>query len=369
MLLVRSYFNQTCKFLLAFILTLSALTTFAQADLNSYLKTHHYSFSLDKGFDNAASDTLKQKLENYKLVILGEGGSHYLQFYNPLRLVFIKFLSKNFGMTHFFMETGHSTDILWNKFLETGDTAYLVIYRNPSSIRFWTNFYTYNASLPKSKIVTPLGIDFERICCYCKSLKLLLPNSIPPDKIKNRINLIKNANDTLYNCNYILNLNSQLKKSLEKNKADFQKYFADNFADFDLIVNNNGNCKDVRKNRNKKLAENLLRFDNVLNNSIYYLQIGMAHSPLSYNTTASYINNAPKFKDKVCVINTYCYNCSTPEEQVLNWQLNKIESNILQQLLKYCTTDFTLFDFSDNNEMIKKFRAYGQFLIVAKDQN
>ena len=95
----------------------------------------------------------------------------------------------------------------------------------------------------------------------------------------------------------------------------------------------------------------------------------MAHSILLYKNTASYINNAQKFKNKVCVINTYCYNCSTKEEQILNWLLHKIEEDILKQLLKYCTTDFILFDFSESNEITKKFRAYGQFLIVAKNQN
>ena len=117
------------------------------------------------------------------------------------------------------------------------------------------------------------------------------------------------------------------------------------------------------------MAKNLLRFDNVLNDSIYYLQIGMAHSILLYKNAASYINNTSKFKNKVCVINTYCYNCSTMEEQVSNWQLHKIEEDILKQLLNYCTTDFTLFDFSNNNELTKIFEVYGQFLIIAKNQH
>ncbi len=345
------------------------MTIYAQNDLDQYLNQHHFSFSLDKGFDNTTSDTLKQKLQNYKLVILGEGGSHYLQFYNPLRFVFVKFLNDKFGMTHFFMETGHSTDILWNKFLKTGDTSYLPIYRNQQQLKFWTNLYAYNETHAKSITILPFGIDFERTYNYCKALKLLVPNSIPSEKIKNSIDLIKNANDTLYDCNYILRLNSQLKEELEKNKADFQKYFSTNFDDFELIVNNNGNCKDALKDRNINMAKHLLRFDKVHNDSIYYLQIGMAHSMLLYKNVASYINNAPNFKNKVCVINTYCYNCSTKEEEVLNWQLHKIEADILQQLLPYCTTDFTLFDFSEDNELIQKFKPYGHFLIVAKNQN
>ena len=76
--------SSMAKLILAFILTFASLITHAQSDISQYLKTHNYSFSLDKGFDDATSDTLKKRLSNYKLVILGEGGSHFLQFYNPL---------------------------------------------------------------------------------------------------------------------------------------------------------------------------------------------------------------------------------------------------------------------------------------------
>ena len=96
----------------------------------------------------------------------------------------------------------------------------------------------------------------------------------------------------------------------------------------------------------------------------------MAHSRLSYGGTATYLNNSTNFKNKVCVINTYCYNCLTPQEQVSNWQLNKIENDITNQLLKYCTTDFTLFDFTDESKQTEKYRKYAeQFLIIAKNQN
>jgi len=32
-------------------------------------------------------------------------------------------------------------------------------------------------------------------------------------------------------------------------------------------------------------------------------------------------------------VNTLCYNCSTKEEEVSNWQLHKIEEDILKNLL------------------------------------
>ena len=94
-----------------------------------------------------------------------------------------------------------------------------------------------------------------------------------------------------------------------------------------------------------------------------------AHTILKNKVAATIINNSPKFKDKVCVINLYCYNCSTYKEQVSNWPLKKIEKDILEYFLPYCSSDFTLFDLSDDIELTKKYSDYGQYLIIAKNQN
>jgi hypothetical protein len=357
------------KLISVFILTFSILTTYAQSDISQYLQTHNYSFTLDKGFDEPTADSLKQKLENSKLILLGEGGSHFLKFYEPLRFVWVKFLSENFGMKNFFMEFGHSSDILCNKFLQTGDTSFLPRARFTAIKTFWKRLYSYNATQPKSKQVKSFGIDFERTHSYGKALKSLLPNTDPTEKIKETIDLIKNSNDTLNDCDYVVALNSKLKGAINNNSSDFQKYFSTNFSDVKQIVFNNGSCKNAQRDRNKNMAENFLSFDSKENDKIYYGQLGMAHTILSNKNTASYLNENPKFSNKVSVINTYCYNCSTPEEQVSNWQVHKIEKDILEYFLPFCDSDFTLFDLSDNIELTKKYRAYGQFLIIAKNQN
>ena len=357
------------KLFSAVILMFWALTSTAQQDFDNYIKTHHFAFTLDKGFDQRTSDVLRQKLNGYKLVLLGEGGSHYLQFYEPLRFVWTKFLSSNFGLTNFFMEFGHSSDILCNQFLETGDTNYLPKARFTKNKIFWNNLYHYNSTLLADKRVKSFGIDFERTHSYAKALKFILPNKKSSDKINTAIELIAKSNDTITDCGYVQSLNSRIKDILSKNKEDFKNYFNAKYSDFTKIIENNGSCSDAFKNRNKNMAANFLSYDNTFNDKIYYGQLGMAHTVLINKNTAYYINTSQNFKDKVCVINTYCYNCTTTEEDVSNWQLHKIEKDILQKLLQYCTSDFTLFDFSDINEATDKFRKYGQFLIIAKNQN
>lgn len=347
----------------------SALIIRAQDDIHQYLKSHNYSFSLEKGFDSLATGTLKQKLGNYKLILLGEGGSHFLKFYEPLRFVWVKFLSEHFGLTNFFMEFGHSSDLLCNEFLQTDDTSYLPKARFTAIKTFWNRLYTYNEALPKNKKVESFGIDFERTHSYCRALKLILPGTEPPTNIKASIDLIKNSKADSMDCDYILALNSKLKEAINNNPTEFQQYFLGKFNDLKQIVFNNGSCKDSQRDRNKNMAENFISFDNKQNEKIYYGQLGMAHTILKNKNTAFYLNETSKFKNKVCVINTYCYNCSTPEEQVSNWQVHNIEKDILKYFLPFCNSDFTLFDLTDNIELTKKYSAYGQFLIIAKNQN
>lgn len=354
------------KHISIFILALSTFTTHAQTGISQYLQAHHYSFTLEKGFDQPTTDTLQQKLGAYKLILEAEGGSHFLKFYNRLPLVWIKFFHANFGLTHFFLESGHTSDMLLNKYLETGDTSYF--YSNNNT--FWKNLYSYNNTLPANRKLAYFGIDFERSNAYVKALQSIIPASgLIPDNIKTSIDLITHANDTLNDCDYILSINKALKKSLLNNKQQFIQYFGDHYADFEKVVFNNGNCKDGYKDRNKNMASNFLSFDKDFKQPIYYGELGEAHTILSNKNVASIINNSPGFKGKVCVINLYCYNCTTPEEEVSNWPLKEIEKDIEAYFLPFCTSDFTLFDLSDNIELIKKYRAYGQFLIIAKNQN
>lgn len=349
----------------AFILILSSHLGNAQEDIHQYLKTHHYSFFLDKGFDETTAEIVKQKISNYKLVLQAEGGSHYLRFYGQLQFLWLQFLSKNFGVTHFFGESGHSSDILLNKYLETGDTSYIFV----ANKSFWRSLYHFNSGLPVGKKLRYFGIDFESRRTYIKGLKQILPTLEPPDSMKPSIDLIKNANDTLSDCDYILNINSILRKAIVSNTKTFSEYFKEHYNDLEKIVFNKGNCKDVYKDRNSNMATNFLLFDKEFKNNMYYGELGEAHTVLLNKNTASMINGYADFKDKVCVINLYCYNCTTDEEVPSNWPLNKIEKDILTYLLPYCNSDFTLFDLSGSPEISKKYGQYGQFLIIAKNQN
>ena len=345
---------------------LLCLTTYGQEDINKYLSNHHYSFSLDKGFDKKTKDTLKLKLNNYKLILQAEGGSHYLKFYEQLPFMWVKFLNTNFNLKHFFFEFGATGAVCGNKFLETGDTSFL----GSGKVRDWQQYFQLNSNLENSNKTKVFGVDFNQPKNYFKSLNILLPKSAPPKTISNIIELIRNGSDSSKDCNYIVKINSQIEKDLLLNTQDYIQFLGTSFKDFKRIATNKGTCKDVFRNRNNNLASNFISYDNDINEKMYYGELGMAHTNLSSKgDAATIINNTPKFKDKVCVISLYCYNCTTEKEKVSNWSLKSIEKDIQKYFLPFCVSDFTLFDLSDNIELTKEYRAFGQYLIIVKDQN
>src|SRR5262245_16337388 len=89
------------------VLMFSVVQLKSQKDLSAYLATHHYPFSLEKGFEEPAATVLQEKLAKYRIVLQGEGGSHFLQFYRDLEFMWLYFLNRNFGTHIFFGESGH----------------------------------------------------------------------------------------------------------------------------------------------------------------------------------------------------------------------------------------------------------------------
>jgi hypothetical protein len=359
---------------LAFVLF--GIAAMAQDDLSGYLSNHRYSFTLDKGFGGPLADTLHSKLADYRLILEAEGGSHYLKLYERLELIWLEFLQARMGLVHFVGEAGTSNVVLINRFLETGDTSAHYIRKTA----FFEGLLRYNAGLPQAQRLKMSGIDFERASTYIRGLKVLLPAGAVratsagagpalPGAIGPSIALIRDAPDTGYDCDAVLGMNDRLKKALAGDESAFRDYFGSAFGDFERIVRNNGTCKDGLRNRNGHMADNFLALDREVKAPVYYGEFGEAHTILKNRDLASIINESGAFKGKVAVINLYCYDCSTPEEPVSNWPLHDIEKDILRYFLPLCEGDFTLFDLSGDSPLVGKYRAYGQFLIVAKGQH
>lgn len=362
MTLVKKWVN-LCLFIMASLLGLSA---HAQSDVDAYLASHHFAFSLDSGFDAQTQDTLKAKLKSYRLVLEAEGGSHYLGFYTRLPTVWLRFLYQNFHTRHFFFESGYSMQVCTEAFLRTGDTAYLSV-RNK---RFWKDWRSDNLARPDTDRLVAWGIDFERSPLYIRALQYIFPHTDPPTAISSVVAGVKGQSDTLKDCKIVKALTKSLLSSLQKNEDAWKQYLgAAAFGDFVMMITNPGACDDALKNRNQHMATRFLAFARAQPEALYgqpaemyYGELGEAHTVLNHSGVfGNLVNAAPGFEGKVATVNLYCYQCTTQVEAVNNWPIRDIEKDILTHFIPYCKPGFTLFDLTG----LEKYRAYGSFLIIA----
>lgn len=120
----------------------------------------------------------------YKAIFFGE--CHTVFFEPDFKFQLIRQLHETCGIRDVFMEIGHAAAFLFNKYLETGDTALLYHprlayrYKTGHYLRFWDNLYRYNKDLPEAKRIRVYGVDFERVEVF-KVLLALKPagNEIP----------------------------------------------------------------------------------------------------------------------------------------------------------------------------------------------
>jgi len=75
-----------------FILAIFIFRCSAQNESITYLNTHCYSFSVKDDFEGALDDKLRQKLNTYKVILLAQGGSHFLQLHKTLDVTWMKYL-------------------------------------------------------------------------------------------------------------------------------------------------------------------------------------------------------------------------------------------------------------------------------------
>ncbi|HEY5462711.1 MAG TPA: hypothetical protein VIJ95_05590 [Hanamia sp.] len=66
------------------------------------------------------------------------------------------------------MEFGHSSDLLCNQYLQTGDTSYLPKARFTVNKTFWKHLYAYNKKQSENRKIKSFGIDFERTIVIVK---------------------------------------------------------------------------------------------------------------------------------------------------------------------------------------------------------
>ena len=355
----------------SFIFNILPIKARCQQPLKEYAAANMCTLNIKDTSSNCLSGILQKKINDSRIIMLGEGGSHYLEFYTPLELYFITMLNSKHAVTTIVMECGSSVAFLCNKFLQTGDSSYLPKFSSSSAVSFWNTLYRYNQGKSMGQRIKVAGIDFESPRSYFKALRLLLTDNTVPESIAREIALIRNSSDSI-SCDALVKSDQLFKHSLKANEIAWKQYFGDNFPEVKLIVSNKGSCKDAYRNRNHNMQQRFELLHASLKEELYFCVLGQAHTNLKAKNAARLLNTDKQgpFAGKVTVINTYCHNCTTSKEPVYNWTLKGGEQDIKASLLALCKEDFTLFDFSDvQNPVIKNLTSYGQFLLVAQGQH
>ncbi|HEV2481175.1 MAG TPA: hypothetical protein VGS79_15990 [Puia sp.] len=340
----------------------------AQDTLDKYLSSHAYPIDMKDPGGGPGCSILAGKLGGYRVIMLGEGGSHELEFYFDLRSTLLEQLNKRLGVHSFVMEYGSALAVLLNRYLETGDTGCLPPIAHPGFMRFLRELYIYDHSPATLQPIRTVGLDFERTGTYFKALRLLMPSSPAPEPIKNEIEMIKNSSDSM-DCDALIRIDKYLKHSLEEKQPAYVQYLGRSYTAVSDIITNPGLCNSRLKNRNFHLVERFEHFDSQYRDSIYFCELGEAHVNFILKNASWLLDmdkNSPFFH-RVAVINVYCDNCETPVEKVSNWSFGSLQKDIESRFLPYCRSDFTLFDLTASDDpAIGRFAASGQFLLIVK---
>jgi hypothetical protein len=101
-------------FSLLFLSLLSSIQVFSQDNV--------YCLDSDKP-DFAQYELFNEDIEEKKIIIIGE--MHYMEANYTLQPDLLIHLNKHFGLRHLLIEFGRAEAYLYNRYLKTGDLAYL----------------------------------------------------------------------------------------------------------------------------------------------------------------------------------------------------------------------------------------------------
>lgn len=201
-----------------------ALTKYSQ-----YIKENKIDFTSDDMESLKAID-----FENYNVYLLGE--NHAISKNTDIKLNFIKFLHKNYGVRYMIDESGYCDTIMLNRFLQTGDTS--ILEKKIESFKhtfsytkeiydFYIKLYEFNQTLPENEKIIMIGIDVQHNWKNgLNIIKLLI------DKNKEMPDVVKSVFDTINTEELNHNEMKSVLDIVNKNESQFKQYFGDNYLDF-----------------------------------------------------------------------------------------------------------------------------------------
>ena len=211
-----------------------------------------------------------------------------------------------------FIETGTAAAWLYNQYLATGDTNYIVapnlVYAaSPANRRFWDTLYNYYHSGTLKIIVH--GFDFERME-FIKVMKLLMPAGTPfPKEIASTLQYIDTASVNKVNSRRLNVTYARIRADVLQHNAAYRRFYAGNYPVIDDLINNPVTYA-LYDQRDAAMASQILAqvaHDHIAH---YLLFAGLNHNNAADpNTLFSRLNN--NCDARITNISMVCHGCTS----------------------------------------------------------
>jgi hypothetical protein len=356
-------------FIVYFLSSLNLSFSQNWSNLESYLKENSFSINLDSL--NERHDDFQQVMQNKKLFVLGEGGSHNLKMYKPLKTYLLyQFVANN--LKYYFVEYGRSYAYSFNQYLEEKEeiTEYPLLesYIKPLKELRKKGFY-----------FECKGIDMERSKSFYNTIRDILKNY--SSQQLNNFDVIKEIlTDTTYlhyeenvflsNQKYFLDKYKIWKKEFAKDSTEIKQFLLQSEYQKVRYLLTNNQTNHPRANRNPDMAENLLNEISTSDTTqTYFLSIGLAHSlPNIKGSVVGILNNSEKLKGKISVMNVFCENCKSKGVDIDNNSLFMRNQKVKDIFSKLSVNQFTVFNLTKIPQEFHYLKEYGDFVLYTKNQ-
>lgn len=327
--------------------------------LAGYLQTHRYAISLN---DSNAFTMLPGLMGSHNVLIHGEGASHNLKLYDTLQLALRRQLVRQ-HLKVALIEYGRDIAFLFTKYLE-GDTTIATLLQ-PSSLvpyqpfRGWIPFRT-------------AGIDFERAGSFHLAVNSVL-RGIDKEQLATTgdfVAMISGNGYLGFSEKEFIAFYKKCATAFKAQDAALRNELGEHYEELKYLCSNT-NVTRRTEDRNPALARNFIYevtpFDTT---ATYYCEIGNAHSKTNdRGSMAAILSKEPVLKNRLIVMNTYCYHCGTdegPTEEVFN-RMDYMKGDRLKLFRDACIGNITLFDLSGLMGPDAFLKDSGTLLLFVKD--
>jgi len=182
-------------------------------------------------------------MSNARFIVIGE--AHSVRDSFDLKLDFMKYFNRNYGIRYYLIESGVSIAHDINAYLQSGDESFIEYFKTSwrdcgyfglkEHYSFMRKLYEYNMTVPKDQQIVLIPIDATGSWDE-KAIKILrsyLPGDIPaPDSIAAIINELSDTTLQRYSLTDYLDLYERIEKSTSSYSSDFESYLGQDYWDF-----------------------------------------------------------------------------------------------------------------------------------------